>query len=38
MLHPPKRHVFLEVLVEKKTFHFSERALCVGTARNKWLK
>ena len=38
MLHPPKRHVFLEVLVEKKTFRFSKRALPVGTACNKWLK
>ena len=37
-LHLPKRHVFLEVLVEKKAFCFSKRALCAGTARNKWLK
>ena len=37
-LHPPKRHVFPELLVEKKTFHFSNRAQRVGTARNKWLK
>ena len=27
MLHPPKGHVFLEVLVEKKAFRFSKRAL-----------
>ena len=35
---PPKRHVFLEFLVEKKTFRFSKRALRAGTACNKWLK
>ena len=34
MLHPPKQYVFLEVLVEKKAFLFSKRALPVGTARN----
>ena len=33
-LHPPKQHVFLEFLVEKKAFHFSERAPRTGTARN----
>ena len=37
-LHPPKRHVFLEFLVENKAYHFSKRALRAGTARNKWLK
>ena len=35
---PPKRHVFLEFLVENKAFHFSKRALHAGTAHNKWLK
>ena len=35
MLHPPKLHMFLEVLVESKTFYFSKRALREGTARNK---
>ena len=38
MLQPPKRHVFLEFLAEKKAFHFPKRALRAGTARNKWLK
>ena len=39
MLHPaPKRHVFLEFLLEKKAFHFSKRALNAGTAHSKWLK
>ena len=28
----------LEFLVEKKAFHFSKKALCEGTACNKWLK
>ena len=37
-LHPPKRHVFLEFLVEKKAFHSSKRALRAGIACNKWLK
>ena len=37
-LHPPKRHVFLEFLAEKKVFRFAKRALSAGTARNKWLK
>ena len=32
---PPKGHVFLEVLVEKKAFRFSKRALRAGTACNK---
>ena len=35
---PPKRHVFLEFLVENKAYHFSKRALRAGTARSKWLK
>ena len=30
-LHPPKRHVFLEVLVEKKACRFSKRALRADT-------
>ena len=34
MLHPPKRHVYLEVLIEKKAFRFSKRALRAGTAHN----
>ena len=38
MLHPPKRHVFLDFSVEKKVFRFAKRALRAGTARNKWLK
>lgn len=37
MLQSPK-HVFLEILVEYKVFHFSKRALHAGSARNKWLK
>ena len=37
-LHPPKRHVFLEILIENKVFHFSKRALRAGTPRNKWFK
>ena len=37
-LNLSKRHVFLEVLVEKKEFDFSKRALRAGTARDKWLK
>ena len=36
ILHPPKRHVFLEFLVEKKVFRFAKRALRAATARNKW--
>ena len=35
---PSKWYVFLEVLVEKKAFRFSKRALRVSTACNKWLK
>ena len=35
---PSKWYVFLEVLVEKKAFCFSKRALCASTACNKWLK
>ena len=35
---PPKRHVFLEILIENTAFHFSKRALRAGTARNKWFK
>ena len=38
MLHPHKGDVFLEVLVENKTFYFSSREPCAGTACNKWLK
>ena len=30
-LHAPKRHVFLEFLVEKKAFHFSNRGLGFST-------
>ena len=37
-LHPPKQHVFLEVLVEKRAFRFSIRALRAGTACNESLK
>ena len=37
-LHPPKRHMFLKFLVEKKRFHFSKRALLADTAHNNWLK
>ena len=37
-LQPPKRHVFFEVLVEKKTFRFPKRVQRAGTAHNKWLK
>ena len=37
-LHSPKQHVFLQFLVEKKTFNFSKRALRAGAARNKLLK
>ena len=36
-LHLPKQYVFLEVLVENKTFYFSKRAL-LAVARNKWFK
>ena len=38
MAHPPKRHVFLEFLVENKAFHFSKRTLCADIACSKWLK
>ena len=38
MLHPPKQHVALEFLVEKKVFCFAKRALHEGTTHNKWLK
>ena len=34
--HPPKQHVFLEVLIENKAFYFSKRALRVETACSKW--
>ena len=37
-VHPLKRHVFLEVLVENKAFHFLKRALRAGTACNKCLR
>ena len=37
-LHPSKRHVLWEVLLENKTFYFSKRALRKSTARSKWLK
>ena len=37
-LHPTKRHVFLEFLVETKSYKFLKRALRAGTVRNKWLK
>ena len=37
-LYPPKRHVFLEFLAEKKASDFSKRALRVDIAQNKWLK
>ena len=32
---PPKWHVLLEFLVEKKAFRFSKRPVREGTARNK---
>ena len=38
MLHHPKQHVVLKVLIEHKAFYFSKRALRAGTACNKWLK
>ena len=38
MLHTPKRQVILEILAEKKVFHFSKRAIRAGTAQKKWLK
>ena len=38
MLHPPKPHVFLELLAENKTFSCSIRALHTETTQNKWLK
>ena len=37
-LQPPKRHVFLEFLVENKAFNFSKRAVHADTACNKWFK
>ena len=37
-LHTPKQHVFLELLVENKTFYFSKKALLAGTTCKKWLK
>ena len=38
MLHPPKRYVFLDYLVEKKAFQFSKKTLHADTAHNKWLE
>ena len=38
MLHPPKWHVILKVLMENKVFYSSKRALRVDNARYKWLK
>ena len=38
MLHPPKQHVFLEFLVDKKAFHFSKRTLRAVAICNNWLK
>ena len=37
-LHPPRRHVFLQFLVENKAFYLSKRALPAGTACHSWLK
>ena len=34
MLHPTKRHVFLEVLLENKALYFSKTALHAGTTNN----
>ena len=30
MLHPPKRHMILEIFVEDKAFYFSKWALRAG--------
>ena len=43
MLHTPYMAFFFKkkkkkLLVEKNVFRFSNRALRVGTTRNKWLK
>ena len=35
-LHSPKQHVFLEVLIENKSFYFSKRTLLAGATHNMW--
>ena len=37
-LHPPKQHVFLEVLVENKAFYSTKKTPGADTVHNKWLK
>ena len=37
-LHFLKRYVLSKILIKKKAFYFSKRALRAGKLRNKWLK
>ena len=37
-LHFLKRYVLSKILIKKKAFYFSKRALRAGKVRNKWLK
>ena len=37
-MHSLKQYVFLKILIDNKTFYFSNRALRAVKTRNKWLK